>query len=61
MEMECDDLSWKKVLIQYSDRLLSFVLFEFTALHSVNTKHSSTMGLSKEFENFVGFADNLTV
>ena len=26
MEMECDDLSWKKVLTQYSDRLLSFVL-----------------------------------
>ena len=25
MEMECDDLSWKKVLTQYSDRLLSFV------------------------------------
>ena len=30
MEMECDDLSWKKVLTQYSDVLLSFVL-EFTA------------------------------
>ena len=26
MEMECDALSWKKVLPQYSDRLLSFVL-----------------------------------
>ena len=26
MEMECDDLSWKKVLTQFSDRLLSFVL-----------------------------------
>ena len=28
MEMECDDLTWKKVLtqLQYSDRLLSFVL-----------------------------------
>ena len=26
MEMECDDLSWKKVLTQYLDRLLSFVL-----------------------------------
>ena len=26
VEMECDDLSWKKVLTQYSDRLLSFVL-----------------------------------
>ena len=26
MEMECDDLTWKKVLTQYSDRLLSFVL-----------------------------------
>ena len=26
MEMECDDLIWKKVLPQYSDRLLSFVL-----------------------------------
>ena len=26
MEMECDDLSWKKVLAQYSDRLLSFAL-----------------------------------
>ena len=26
MEMECDDLTWKKVLNQYSDRLLSFVL-----------------------------------
>ena len=26
MEMEYDDLTWKKVLIQYSDRLLSFVL-----------------------------------
>ena len=24
--MECDDLSWKKVLTQYSDRILSFVL-----------------------------------
>ena len=26
MEIESDDLSWKKVLTQYSDRLLSFVL-----------------------------------
>jgi len=26
MEMECDDLTWKKVLTQYSDRLLSLVL-----------------------------------
>ena len=37
MEMECDDLTWKKVLTQYSDRLLSFCI-EFTTQHSANTK-----------------------
>ena len=26
MEMECDDLSWRKVLTQYADRLLCFFL-----------------------------------
>ena len=50
MEMECDDLSWKKVLTQYSDRLLSFVLNSQLLKHSANTKQSLTMGLSKEFE-----------
>ena len=36
MEMECDDLTWKKLLTQYSDRLLSFVLN--SQLKSANTK-----------------------
>ena len=39
MEMECDDLSWKKVLIQYSDRLLSFVLNSQFKYYSANTKN----------------------
>ena len=50
LEMECDDLSWKKVLTRYSDRLLSFVLNSQLLKHSANTKQSSTMGLGKEFE-----------
>ena len=39
MEMECDDLTGKKVLTQYSDILLSFVLIEFTTQHSANTNN----------------------
>ena len=34
MEMECDTLTWKKVLPQYSDRLLSFVLNSQVLKHS---------------------------
>ena len=50
MEMECDDLFWKKVLAQYSDRLLAFVLN--SQLNTLPTPNNLRlyMGISKEFE-----------
>ena len=46
MEMECDDLSWKKVLTQY----YSFVLnSQLNTLPTPNNLRLA-MGLSKEFE-----------
>ena len=38
MEMECDDLTWKKVLTQYSDRLNIVFCTEFATQHFANTK-----------------------
>ena len=50
LEMECNDLTWKKVLTQFSDSLLPVFWIEFTTQHSANTKQPSTLGLSKTFE-----------
>ena len=46
MEMECNDLTWKKVLTQYSDRLLSFVLN--SQLNTVPTPNNLRLGAQQK-------------
>ena len=58
MEMECDDLSWKKVLTQYSDKLLSFVLN--SQLNTLPTPNNLRLWVSSKNLS-CGFAENLTV
>ena len=60
MEMECNDLTWKKVLTQYSDRLLSFVLIMNSQLNTLPTPNNLRLwGSAKNLT--CGFCGNWTV
>ena len=62
MKMECDDLSWKKVLSQYSDRLLSFVLNSHVQLNTLPTPNNLRLwGSAKNLScGLCGKSDSVT-